>query len=122
MVFPDAAFQEMPFEKVEKEIALAASPDSGDDLHEVIVLCVDYALQQQVALDGHGVALVCNYLDLSKNFKARTVYHNLMVPTSGVLEILWIYPENHKCYSLLIPCRAYRHGSLDKVGGCVEGG
>ena len=102
MVFPDAAFQEMPFEKVEKEITLAASPNSGDDLHEVVVPCVDYALQQQVALDGHGVALVCNYLDLSKNFKTRTVYHNRVLTASRALEILWICPENYKHCGLLV--------------------
>ena len=53
---------------LEKEIALAAWPDPGDDLHEVVVLCVDYSLLQQVALDDHGIFPDYNYLDLSKNF------------------------------------------------------
>ena len=96
VVFHDAAFHEVPFEKVEKEEALAASPDSSDDFHEVIVLRIYYAFQQKIAFDGHGVSVVCDFMDLSKNLKSAGVYHNLRSKARVPLEISWTYPEKIK--------------------------
>lgn len=92
VVFPDAVFHEMPLEEVEKKITLSASPDSGDDLHKVVVLRINYALQQHVSLDGHGNSPAYSSMDLSKNSKAQELYHNLHSKASDVLEILWISP------------------------------
>ena len=74
VIFLDAVFQKMSLEEIEEEIALSASPDSSDDLHEVVVLCVDYALQQQVSLDGHVSSPVCNFMDLSNKFQAGFLF------------------------------------------------
>ena len=43
VVFPNAAFDKMVLEKFEKKIALAASPDSGDYLDELVMFCIGQA-------------------------------------------------------------------------------
>jgi hypothetical protein len=69
VVFFNPAFYEMLLEKFEKEITLSASPYSSDDFYEVVVLCVDYAFEQEVSLDGHNVFSVYKYLDFPMNLK-----------------------------------------------------
>ena len=60
-------------------------------------------------------------MDLSKNFKAGTVYHKRTLAASETLEILWIYPENYKYCASLVPYHACRLGSLDGEWKAVEG-
>ena len=79
---------------------------------EKLRMCLGYFYKG--ILDG-------NYLDLSKNFKAGTVYHNRTLAASEILEILWIYPGNYKCCASLVPCHACRPGSLGGEWKAVEG-
>ena len=117
VVFPDAAFHEMPLEEVEDEIALPASPNSGDDLHEVVVLGIDHALKQQISLDGHGAFPACDFMDLSNNPKTWELYHNLSSKASEPLEILWISPRNFKLKLALVPCHTRRRAAFRRVAG-----
>ena len=70
MVFFNSVFYKMLLEKFEKEITLSASPYPGDDFHEVIMFCVDYAFEKKVSFDCHDIFSVYKCLDLSKNLKA----------------------------------------------------
>jgi len=119
VVFPDAAFHEMPLEEVEDEIALPASPNPGDDLHEVVVLGIDHALKQQISLDGHGALPACDFMDLSNNPKTWELYHNLSSKASELLEILWISPRNFKLKLALAPCRLRCRAAFRRVAGGV---